>query len=276
MTQEPISSKLKRHGLKPTDTRSHGAGLTSATTETFDFYDVVALLLGSADDASLAKEALREATSGPLENLARVKVGMQKLLLDAGLPFTNEIVEVRSDNTWVPASARLLRNRRHCVRLMNGLAYSAEKAGEETKHWFAAKVLYHIDELVKDLQDNNASARVASLGILIGRLLERNWWKFHHETPAMRGHASDKGLAKAQPRGTKTTRERGDRRYRAIVRAAHDLWANDSVLAGNHSETARRIEALRLSALRLKNKTFVGVDTIRMAIAAAVKRGDLQ
>jgi hypothetical protein len=274
MKQHSTSRKLQHRGLKPQGIIQFGSNLTQISFEKFDFDEVIALLGGEPDDVSIAAEALADAFSVQLEHLARVSASAQKLLHGAGLPATNDLVKIRADGSWESLGHHLTTSdglrtidtaSMSTEHLMRGLAYSAQKGGSESNIWFAATLLDVVAEMVAKIKANDAT-RAASLAMLAGRLIERYWWKLNHEKPATRGRASDKGRQKAQPRGTMVQKERGSRRYRAIVRAANKLWADKPSMVGKASETARDIEMQQLTALRLKGSNFLGFDSIRMNI----------
>ena len=276
MTREPISRKLKSRGLKPTGVRSDGAGLTKIEHEKFDFFDLVTLLQGSASDQALAKEAFPETFPVPLEEVARACESAKEVLRQANFPSNNKLVEVHPDGSWTPLAddSLLPELPPPSGRLMSGLAYSAAAASVESNLWFAAKLLDRIDGLVSAINACDAT-RAASNGLVIGRLLERYWWKFHHEKAAFDGYAADKSRRKGYLHGTMAQERRGRRHYAAIVSEARRLWAANPSLARNYSETAKLIEERALPALRQRAGNFLRREAIRKHINNAVTRGDL-
>lgn len=111
--------------------------------------------------------------------------------------------------------------------------------------------------------------------ISLGFILAEYKVRFRHEEAVMRGKyildAREKGLPKAR----KANLKRGSTSRTAVLNAARDIYDREPYLKTQKSETARRIENMKILALQKADKTFLGFDAIYKHLADGWKNGEL-
>jgi hypothetical protein len=130
-------------------------------------------------------------------------------------------------------------------------------------------ILERILKNTDDLEDDVCAA------FLLGLIANEQYWLANHEKAVFEGYLHIEGREAGQEAAVRARKNQGRKRRTAVLDAAKNLYKQSPRLSRNDSETARRIEALRLNELRKTDGTYLGIDAIIKHLRAARALGKI-
>ena len=256
-------------------TRAFGSGLTRHSRAK---YAITRAAIAAADDPAMTAELgdlFRRAYPSPHERVDDLHTWATGVLQRHVMPDHPGSVMIAADGTWrwvVLGSPPSEDPNFGTGTVMSAMAFA--QRDDESASWFAATALELI-VLFRDAVARNAGLAAVELVWQMGTLAERCWWKLAHEAAAEDGHRMQEGRKMGAPHGAAAAKEAADQRFAAVIEATRKAWAENAVIVGNATATARALEAGSMKYFG-QSRAPLSVERMRKRIAEALRDGLLK